>query len=479
MAIQDLYERVGVGTYDSAQHFYPRVLNAQMHALVRYFFSLGHERIIQRYCYLNPLVPEATLAEILAYQPRYFGWSGCDLFHATTATGRRRMVVIETNSCPSGQKSMPLYEEHDDYGGYKTLLEQSFLRRLRGRRLPPGDLAVVYDKNYMEASGYAATLADLSGERVHLVGFHEHVEEPRVRFSDGVLHVRDDADQWIPIRAAFRYVTQKPWARIPLVTKTAVFNPVFTCIAGGRNKMLAAKAYDIYNAELDGSGLKIQIPETIWDVSHAEVPIWVQKMGGIAVVKNPYSNAGQGVWTITNGLELDRFMAFPQHYDRFIVQSLIGHHAWSSTTSQGRMYQVGTVPSKRGSAFVADLRMMICSAERGFRPLAIYARRARTPLIQSLEGHSSWDVLGTNLSVRNADGSWSSDANRLLLMDRRDFNSLGLGLDDLTEGFIQTVLATVAIDKMATSLTNKKGQFRSKLFRSMNDDASLQQELLS
>lgn len=33
-------------------------------------------------------------------------------------------------------------------------------------KLPCGALAVLYDKNKMEASGYAAALADLTGEQV-------------------------------------------------------------------------------------------------------------------------------------------------------------------------------------------------------------------------------------------------------------------------------------------------------------------------
>ena len=474
----DTYERVPPGSYDSSRHFYPRVLNAQMHAMVRFFLSLDHDRILQRYCYLNARVDPNTLGELLGYVPQYFRWSGCDLFHATSAAGRRRMVVIETNSCPSGQKSMPLWEEHDDYGGYRTLLESSFLPRLRGKRLPPGELAVIYDKNHMEASGYAATLADLTGEPVHLVSFYDGAAEPRARFDAGHLHIRTSADVWVPIRAAFRYVTQRPWSRIPMITKTVIFNPTFACVAGGRNKMLAAKAYDIFNAKIEASGLKIQTPETVWDVSHAEVPLWVGKMGGIAVVKNPYSNAGQGVWTITSQAELSAFMKLPQDYDRFIVQSLIGHHAWSSTTSQGRYYQVGTIPTKRKSAYVFDLRVMTCANKDGFRPLAIYGRRARDPLTAELGDQASWNMLGTNLSEKNPDGTWGSDTARLLLMDRRDFNSLGIGLDDLIEGFIQTALATIAIDEMAKSLTSKKGTFRAKLFGSLNDDPALRDEIL-
>src|SRR5690606_28817914 len=209
-----------------------------------------------------------------------------------------------------------------------------------------------------------------------------------------------------PIRAAFRYVTQRPWNRIPVRTKTRILNPVVTCLAGGRNKLVAAKAYDMFNGELSHTGLQIHASETIADVSKCEVPLWVKSFGGHAVVKVPYSNAGQGVYTIVNPRELERFMDTPHPYERFIVQSLVGNYSWSSEERSGRFYHVGTMPDRHGNIYVADLRMAVAGGPDGFRPLAVYARRARAPLPARLDdSESSWEVLGTNLSERQADGS--------------------------------------------------------------------------
>ena len=243
--------------------------------------------------------------------------------------------------------------------------------------------------------------------------------------------------------------------------------------------MIAAKAYDLFNAELQDSGLKINIPETIWDVSKNEIPLWVKKLGGQAVVKVPYSNAGQGVYTIVTQQELDKFMELEFDYDRFIVQSLIGNYNWSSTTSEGKLYHVGTIPNAKGNTFVADIRVMVSSTTDGIKPLCVYARRALKPLVDDLvEGNESWDMLGTNLSFKNPDGSWGSDTNRLILMDRRDFHKLGIGLDDLIEAYIQTVLSMIAIDNLAKTMVNKQGKFRMRLFKSLNDDPSLIKEIL-
>lgn len=476
--VEPRYERVTPGSFEPERHYYPRVLNAQIHPLARFFLSLDNERIVTRYCHMNPRVDPLALRDILAYQPRFFRWAGSDLLHVTTGSGVRRMVVIETNSCPSGQKSMPLFEENEEHGGYRSNLERCFLPLLKSRRKLDGDLAVLYDKNEMENSGYAATLADLTGEDVHLVEFPDNAAAPRARFTDGVLEIRDDEDQWRTIRCAFRYVTQRPWNRIPVTTKTQVLNPVIACLAGGRNKSIGAKAYEFYNAELASTGLKIRIPETHWDVSRQEVPLWVAKLGGMAVIKVPYANAGQGVYTITSAEELAAFTRLEHRYDRFVVQSLIGNSSWSSTSDQGRLFHVGTFPNKRKMSYVADLRVMVCAGADGFRPLVLYARRARRPLVNTLGEYSSWDMLGTNLSIRADDGKWGSDTARLLLVDRKDFNSLGLGLDDLIEGYIQSVLAAVAIDRMAKRLVSKKGTLRRRLFSSLNDDPALLEEII-
>eukprot|EP00884_Botryococcus_braunii_P021798 jgi/Botrbrau1/8301/Bobra.0251s0027.2 len=512
------------GSFMPAAHFYPRVLNAHIHPLVKTFLSLGNDRIAKRYCHLHPEADPAAVSASLQRTQKHFRWAGADVFITTTERGHRRSVVIETNSCPSGQKSMPPLNEADEQAGYRRLLQDAFMPTLLSAQdLPEGILAVLYDKNKMEASGYAAVLADLTGETIMLVPFYDNETNPVARFTDdGVLEVRidgaaachealaepeidDDDDEevdgnstdgaeslaslkdgvivepvWRTCRAAIRYVTQKPWKRVPPITRTLIFNPVLACLSGGRNKMLAAKAYDLHNAELKGTGLAINTPETMWNVRKAEVPLWVGRMGGIAVVKVPYANAGQGVWTIVNQQELDAFMAIDHHYDSFIVQALIGNSGWSSQSSTGpQLYHVGTVPNAKGNIHAFDLRIMCGSSPtNGFFPVAIYARRARRALPEQLvAGKSSWDILGTNLSVKLEDGSWTSQTERLLIMDSRDFNLVGIGLDDLIEAYMQTVMAMTAIDSLADKLVTSHGNFRHKLFTSLNPDPALLDEL--
>jgi hypothetical protein len=467
------------GAFEPSRHWYDKALNAQIHPLVHFFLGLSTEQIVTRYCHLHPKSDARVLHNWLLYEPRFIPWSGADLFHVTSASGTRQMVVVEVNSCPSGQKSMPLYSDNLEQGGYRKLIEETFKQKLqKRRRLPEGGLAVLYDKNYMGSSGYAAAMADVFQEPVHLVPCFADDWSDHVEYRDRALFIRDEKSNWVPIRAAFRYVTERPWNRIPMGCKSMIFNPIVACLAGGRNKLIAAKAYDFMNAQLEPHGLSICTPHTFWDVSHAELRLWVERLGGKAVIKVPYSNAGQGVFTIVNERELAQLEDKDFPYKQFIVQSLIGNLEWSSGVGEEKLYHIGTLPGKSCQTFAADIRMMIHHTPLGFRPLALYSRRARMPLASKIaDGSSSWDMLGTNLSTLTPDGNWASDTSRLLLVDRRDFNKLGVGLDDLIDGFIQSVLSTIAIDLMAKRIVGERGQLKTKLFRSLNPDTSLLQEI--
>ena len=467
------------GSFEPEKHFYSRVLNAQIHPIVRHFLALGRERIVNRYCHLHPGTDRDCLQRVLKYECKQLRWAGADLINVAPEKGLKKMVVIETNSCPSGQKSMPLRNEDHEQGGYASLVEKVFAPYIKGKKKFSGNLAVIYDKNQMEASGYAAAMADYFEQPVFLTTFYDNEHDPSVRFREGYMEIRDAEGNWNQIQAAIRYVTQKPWNRIPIRTKTKILNPVVGCLAGGRNKLVAAKAYEFLNAELSGTGLQIQMPTTVYDVSKGSIPMIIRSMGGFGVVKIPYSNAGQGVFTIVNEAELEAFMDAEYSYDQFIVQSLIGNYSWSSRGPDGQLFHVGTVPNKRNELYVADLRMMVGSGPEGFSPISIYGRRALAPLAEEIQGSdNSWSMLGTNLSIKREDGGWDSDTSRLILMDTKDFNSVGIGVDDLIDGYIQTVLSVMAIDQMAVQLINSKGKLKSKLFRSLNSDARLESEFI-
>lgn len=466
-------EKVTQGSFEAENHYYTKVLNSTLHPLVSFFYNLDNERISARYCHLHPNIKKEALLKVLNYTPQFFPWGGSDLFYTATKQGNRKLVVIETNSCPSGQKSMPLLHENQEMGGYLKLISECFKAYEKRHSTLSGKLAVIFDKNYMEASGYASAMSEVFNEEVFLIPLFSENEE-NVKFEDGVLKCFHE-NEWHTIRSCLRYVTQKPWIKIPLKTKTLILNPVIACLGGGRNKLIASKAYDFLNSEIQSTGLHLNFPETINDVQKEEIPLWVEKLDYLAVIKVPYSNAGQGVFTITSKEELESFMSQDFKYDCFIIQSLIAPREWYPSLTENKFFHIGTIPNKKGEIFVADLRMMVISTDEGYKPVATYARRAHKPLGEK-SGSDSWDMLGTNLSIKLDDNIWDTDSKRLMLMDRKDFNTLGLGLDDLIEAYIQTVLSTVAIDKLCIKLMKNK-EFNLNLFSSLNDDKSLLEEI--
>lgn len=466
------------GSFSRKRVFYSRALHAQVHPTVAHFLGMKAREIAVRYCRLNPGVSLRALVSALATRPRFFTWGGAGLIPVVAADGQRRLVLLETTSCPSGCKTMPPLAGEDSLGGYGRVLRAALLPLLERRKLPAGGLAVVFDRDHTEASGYAAALAELTGEPVWLAPMAADHDERPGRFVDGVLQVRDDRGRWHDIRAALRLVTARPWSRFPVGTRTALLNPVIACLAGGRNKLMAAKAYAFFNAQARSTGLEVRTPMTVGDVDLREVPFQVRRLGGHAVVKVPYAHAGQGVYTVTSPRELEAFTSAGHRYDRFVVQSLVGNASWSHPGGEGRLFHVGTVPDRKCQVFAADLRMMVAASPSGFAPIACYARRAPLPLEERLDPETpSWEVLGTNLSRRRADGSWETDHDRLLLMEGREFQALGLGLDGLIEAYVQTVLAITAIDRLAAELMTARGGLHPDLFRSLNDDPALIAEL--
>jgi hypothetical protein len=136
------------------------------------------------------------------------------------------------------------------------------------------------------------------------------------------------------------------------------------------------------------------------------------------------------------------------------------------------------MPNKRNEIFVADLRMMIAGTPEGYKPVAMYARKAHKPLTKTIDGKDSWSVLGTNLSVLEAKNKWSTETDRLVLLDRKDFNTLGVSTDELLESYVQTVLSATAIDEMCCSLMEGE-RFNGDLFKSLNNDPGLLEEISS
>jgi hypothetical protein len=465
------------GIFNESDYLYDCVLNKKMHKIVEYFFSLNKKDYVDIYCkkYHSIYINKTLLYKMLLYKPKYFHWSGVDLLNINNFDHNNinNMIILETNSCPSGQKSMPNIIPGL---GYENLMKtfMNIVNNLsKQKKIPDGVLAIIYDKNYLEVSGYAKKLANISNENIYLIESYNNDKNQSIKWeNDGIMYIFDNYGKWIKVRAVFRYVTQQPWNRIPINSKTFIFNSILSCIAGGRNKLLAHKAYEeLNNNELLNSGLKIRIPSTICDVTINDIDSIIKDMNYRAVIKIPYSNAGQGVFTIHDIEEYRECVKniIETKYEKFIIQELID--------------SVGTIPLNN-DIYVWDLRFMIRSSEDGYKPLALYARKAEDPLISNKNKNfgknikSSRKMYLTNLSKKVEENKWNTATERLIILDEENFEKLGINLEDLVDGYIQAVLATIAIDKMAVKLwciENKT--FNKKLFNELNNDIGLEKEM--
>jgi hypothetical protein len=92
-------------------------------------------------------------------------------------------------------------------------------------------------------------------------------------------------------------------------------------------------------------------------------------------------------------------------------------------------------------------------------------------------------MLGTNLSIRGDNNTWVTQADRLLTMDTDGFNMLGLGIDDLIDAYVQTVLSVISIDQMCIELldgdeaTSGSKELNVALFKRLNPDDHLFNEI--
>jgi hypothetical protein len=473
----DVAERVEPGAFRVEPHFYAEARAQRLHPEVRRLLQMPPVEIAGRYADRHPEVDVAYLERILRSRPRFVRWAGCDLLLTRGGPDRHRVLVLETNSCPAGQKSMPEGGGLGPTGGYGELVRQGVLPLVPTRAELPGDLAVLYDKNRMEASGYAAAMAELSGEPVYCVELDARRSTPAVAFDRGVLQVRD-ASGWRPIRGALRYLTYRPWTSIPARTRTAIVNPMVVALAGGRNKNVAAKAYARANLALRDAHLAIRTPRTFTDVSSADLAARVAELGGRAVIKVPYSNAGQGVFPVASHRDLSAVLGLERAYDLLVVQELIGPAQWhGGHPGDEPLVQVGCRPDPSAEAHAADVRVMICGGPDGYRPLAVYARRARARFGTLAEDGDLAPRLLTNLSAKTAGNAWATETERLIPPGVRFLEILGMGPPDLIEAFVQTVLAARAIDDLAAALVRHDGTLDRAAFAELNPDRRLLAEI--
>ena len=70
------------GEFQSEKCFYPKALNATIHPIVKKFFNMKNELIINRYAQLNPTVDAQVLKQMFEYKSKNFKWAGELILHS-------------------------------------------------------------------------------------------------------------------------------------------------------------------------------------------------------------------------------------------------------------------------------------------------------------------------------------------------------------------------------------------------------------
>jgi hypothetical protein len=440
--------------------------NKESHPKVVRFLNMSQEEKIARYANSHPNTNIQTLTKILSSEVEHLRWSGSDLLNVFDTSGKKHKYLLETNSCPSGALDLPTRtQEHTGKTPYEMILEGTLIPQIKEE----GDLAVIWDKNRRGTRAYAKTLASLTGRPVHHIPL---LDSSEFRFPKSEYLTFNDRK----LAGVFRYVTQLPWERLAIDTATPMVNPIIGCIAGGRNKLIAAKAYQEFNDAFEG--VKINVPYTTSELTREETLETLKEWGNIAVIKDPYSNAGQGVYTITNQKELEEFKKISNPEGIYIVQQLIGNQEFTSNGRLNPLVHVGSNPID-GNNYAIDIRMMVINSTEGYKPVSLYGRRARAPLESRVsENTSSWDILGTNLSVKLGEDKWRYDEEeRQLVVTPEDFPKLNIGVDDLIDIYVQACFSNYAINDMANKLM-PKGQFNREIFKKLNNDPAFNDSIL-
>lgn len=132
--------------------------------------------------------------------------------------------------------------------------------------------------------------------------------------------------------------------------------------------------------------------------------------------------------------------------------------------------------------YACTIRIIACSLPSGFKMTAIRGARAPEPFAsicsETNRSPTSTKTLNEDAYITNI-GTDDRSASRLVILDDAAMRGLAIGIDDIVDGFIQTVFSIHAIDAMCKRLTTSDGELNLQLLKELNPDPQLLAELMS
>lgn len=137
--------------------------------------------------------------------------------------------------------------------------------------------------------------------------------------------------------------------------------------------------------------------------------------------------------------------------------------------------------------YAYSFRIVACNSPTGFKMITICCARAPAPFAKNGEAaeiapnallnkirtvHEN-DVYITNIGP-NPNGE-----ERSFYVDDAGMKGMGIGMDDVIDGFMQTVYSIHAIDNMCKKLTMEDGELNMQLLTELNPDPQLLAEVVT
>ncbi|HYW52973.1 MAG TPA: hypothetical protein VE826_03335 [Dongiaceae bacterium] len=414
-----------------------RAAGTSVCAEMRAVLASTHDELVAAYAAQHGPAGRAALTELLAGSAAAFFLSGVDLMVIEDGT-RRRFVVIEVNSAPGFAYCTPGADAWE-------LAYERTIDLLLGHAPPAahGGLALLTESKVpVETEGFRRCLERRLGRAIAVLGPAELRAAERFVTERGTVLAHGGRE----ISGGLRYLHHLPWELLPPSAAGTFVNGTGVDLCGGRDKVAAQLAFERFTAAFGPRGLRVNAPPGSVVRSAEELEAVLARLGEHVVRKARHGNSGIGVDFLRGDEEDARRPPPPYPY---LVQEMLlprgaavnGAHL-AAATAGGRPYAY-------------DLRVVVGGFPGGYRPLMIYARRARRSLdelgrFDAADLAALDDFMKVNIAVPQPGGGFAMEEERLVLPDADGFAALGLGVDDYRVAVAESILATAAVDRFGT-----------------------------
>jgi hypothetical protein len=332
------------------------------------------------------------------------------------------MVVLEANSAPGFAYCTPGRDAWE--WAYLKTAQLAWTLAAKDERRHLGLLTE--SKLPCETVGFAAALSHVVDRQVPIVG---PLDLARAwRDDDGDLRVNGRK-----LKGGIRYLHHEPWLLLPPRATGTYLNPTDVDLGGARDKTEAAAAFEQWNRSRPRGTPLLRVPETAVVRPCEDLPDW----NGWVVLKTPHLNSGDGIRFCNASVK-----KIPPVREKSVLQRAVLPGAGPG----GRRILLG--------GRVHDIRMVVASGPAGFFPIMLYARCSRRCWQAGLTRAEMREALLTNIATRDEAGDYRFDYERLVMPSDKGWRRLSLRPVDFAVAFVQSVIATVAIDARTLTMAS-------------------------